>query len=582
MAFLDAKHGEDWAIWEFRAEGTGYPDAAVHGRIRHYPWPDHHPPPFRLVPLIMKSMKNWLGGGDLGGGPAEAPGKHERTGENNETKRVVVVHCKAGKGRSGTMASSYLIAERGWTPEDALARFTERRMRPNFGAGVSIPSQLRWVGYVDRWTKGGKQFVDREVEIVELHVWGLRHGVKVSVEGYVDDGRKIHVFHTFKADERFIVEGDAPGGAGIRDFVSDVAEGLLSPTIDDEIVEEPEQAATAGGDGESKAADSGISDGDSASSASRQSKKPKSSKTATILRSLSRRTPRHTAGPNSAASRGQTGQEPRVSSQPALPSALGSSAHADKRPSEASPPKSTSFAAQDEPGGQAVIFKPAQPIRIANGDVNVALERRNRAPASMGLTMVTAVAHVWFNTFFEGNGPEQGGTADDAGVFEIDWDRMDGIKGSSQKGTRAADRIAVVWRVPSATKEGDAGAGAPPKPGDATANAGKAGGQVLDVSSGEVVPQMEAADWRGGNEEDPDGQKHLGLRAADPESEAVSRASSVLSLEFETANGKTATDGVHRDSMAGVKTSGPEGDALEVVPDPSGGSKKGGSSTSGL
>ncbi|KAK6828447.1 hypothetical protein PG987_011788 [Apiospora arundinis] len=45
VEFLDKKHGKDWAIWEFRAEGTGYPDNLVYNRIRHYPWPDHHPRP---------------------------------------------------------------------------------------------------------------------------------------------------------------------------------------------------------------------------------------------------------------------------------------------------------------------------------------------------------------------------------------------------------------------------------------------------------------------------------------------------------------------------------------------------------
>jgi hypothetical protein len=32
-------------------------------------------------------------------------------------------------------------------------------------------------------------------------------------------------------------------------------------------------------------------------------------------------------------------------------------------------------------------------------------------------------------------------------VFEIEWDKMDGIKGSSRKGTRAFDKVAVVWKV---------------------------------------------------------------------------------------------------------------------------------------
>ena len=73
VKFLDDKHKNNWAIWEFRAEGTGYPDEEVYGRIWHYPWPDHHPPPFSLIPNMMASMRNWLI-------------------ENEE--RVVVVHCK--------------------------------------------------------------------------------------------------------------------------------------------------------------------------------------------------------------------------------------------------------------------------------------------------------------------------------------------------------------------------------------------------------------------------------------------------------------------------------------------------------
>ncbi|TVY75563.1 Phosphatase and tensin PTEN-like protein, partial [Lachnellula suecica] len=124
VKFLDYKHGADWAIWEFRAEGTGYPDEEVYGRVWHYPWPDHHPPPFRLVPMIMAGMRNWLHEG----------GEGETKGELRK-ERVVVVHCKAGKGRSGTMACSYLISECGWKPSEALARFTERRMRPGVWAG---------------------------------------------------------------------------------------------------------------------------------------------------------------------------------------------------------------------------------------------------------------------------------------------------------------------------------------------------------------------------------------------------------------------------------------------------------------
>ena len=451
--FLDYKHGKDWAIWEFRAEGTGYPDEEVYGRIYHYPWPDHHPPPFRLVPMIMAGMRNWLRDDPKDG---EEKGK-ERKG------RVVVVHCKAGKGRSGTMACSYLISECGWKASEALARFTERRMRPGFGQGVSIPSQLRWVGYVDRWTQSEKLYVERQIEIMEVHVWGLRDGVKVQVEGYVDEGKTIKLFHVFTKKERVVVDGTAPGGGGFTDLISD----MIGFQNDGKVPE---------------------------------------SKSLDALDSANGSKPR-----------------PPVISGSATPEATGT-----------------------ESGGGAVIFKPSTRVILPTSDINIDFERRNKA--SVGWTMVTAVAHVWFNTFFEGNGPEQNGKPDDNGVFEIEWDRMDGIKGSSKKGTRALDRLAVVWRTYD------------PEPGR-----GRKEDVIHEPGTDSPVPQMQAADWKGGNATSPSLGKDLGLRTESPVSANVSKASSVKS-----SKGKDAEDDA---SMEGVKISGPAGDEnldvdLDALPQP--------------
>lgn len=481
--------------------------------------------------MIIASMRNWLNGDDddmaVGNGSKQIDGHSDKQipRRDGNTNRVIVVHCKAGKGRSGTMTCSYLISQCGWTPESALARFTEKRMRPQFGAGVSIPSQLRTISYVDRWTKGGKKYVDRAIEILEVHVWGLRHGVKLSIEGFADEGKKIKVLHTFNKGERYVVQGDAPGGGGVMDFLGDA----LSPMGDDEEIYEDVDYNEIVDGTKTKDANTG-----NKQSPPLRSRSKKGSGTNLLLRNRS------------------------------VKKLVGDSKSKTINPSDfATPPSDTStptsgrstltlpntdvsrsaLANSTEPGGMAVIFKPSSPIRVPNSDICVSLERRNRTPAYMGLTMVTAVAHVWFNAFFEGNGPENDGKAEESGVFDIEWEKMDGIKGSLRKGTKAADRISVVWRTV----------------GSQTDSTPTLGVVITEPGKGSPVPQMQPADWKGGDEDELDKERKLGLRAAEPGSEAVSRASSVRSeAGASSATGdmrKTSDEkGSDDDSLKGVKS----------------------------
>ncbi|KAJ5569545.1 Phosphatase tensin type [Penicillium hispanicum] len=393
VKFLDSKHGSNWCIWEFRAEGTGYPDSEVYGRIHHFPWPDHHPPPFALIPNIMGGMRNWLHRlhDKDPGGPGE---------------RVVVVHCKAGKGRSGTIATGYLISHEGWKKEDALQRFTERRMRVGFGAGVSIPSQLRYVGYIDRWTNQlEKQYIERPVEILEVHIWGLRDGVKVAVEGYVEEGKKIKCIHLFHRDERSVIEaGDA---------------------------------CLANGQGST----------------------PKGKE------NVNQRSPNPSAT-----------WSPMTSSQSDLssdPSASDLTARSTFSPDSLS----------------AMIFRPKQPLIVPGSDVNIDFERRSKASYT-GFAMVTSVAHVWFNAYFEG------GNEHDSGVFETEWDAMDGIKGSAKKGIRAFERLKVVWRYPSPSSP-------TAQTQDTKADEALTSGRpISEPKPGEAVHESLPADWRGQQPQD--------------------------------------------------------------------------------
>ncbi|KAJ5215609.1 Phosphatase tensin type [Penicillium cinerascens] len=395
VQFLDSKHGSNWCIWEFRAEGTGYPDSEVYDRIHHFPWPDHHPPPFALIPNIMGSMRNWLQ-------------RLEQKEGDEPGKRVAVVHCKAGKGRSGTVATGYLISQEGWKKEEALQRFTERRMRVGFGNGVSIPSQMRYVGYIDRWTNEmGKEYVERPVEILEVHIWGLKDGVKVAVEGFANEGKKIKGIHLFHRSERTVVAEENP---------SSRKEGSSSK---EKLDKQPVQSSAT--------------------------------------------------------------WSPAQSEDSTTPAASTSDL---THPATISSTRNTL---------SAVIFRPSKPIIVPGSDVNIDFERRSKGSYT-GLAMVTSVAHVWFNAYFEG------GQDYDSGIFAIEWDGMDGIKGSARKGIRAFERLKVVWRYPSSPSDSQQN-----QKGDETT----AGKPISEPKPGEPIPESAPADWRGpedAKKEDRDAQ----------------------------------------------------------------------------
>lgn len=337
----------------------------------------------------MANMRNWLHRLDPETGD-------KGTSETNAQKRVAVVHCKAGKGRSGTIAASYLISQEGWKKEDALQRFTDRRMRVGFGNGVSIPSQLRYVGYVDRWTNQlEKRYVDRPVEILEIHIWGLRDGVKVGVDGYVDEGKKIKSFHLFHRKERTVV------GA---------SDNNITPAS----------------------------------------------------------TPISTPSQDHLSSKG-TSPAPPISTSATM-SPLASQSDSSSSMSEISRRAITKH------NLSAVIFRPNKRIMLPNSDVNIDLERRSKASYT-GFAMVTSVAHVWFNAFFEG------GAEHDSGVFETEWDAMDGVKGSARKGIRSFERLKVVWRYPAEH--------------DARMDSSMAGRRISEPKPGEPIHESVPADWRG-------------------------------------------------------------------------------------
>ncbi|KAN0065940.1 Telomerase protein component 1 [Thecaphora frezii] len=88
--FLDHRHEDMYRIYNFcPLTENSYDPEYFYNRVSRYPFPDHHVPPLSMIPLFVADMTEWL---------------------ESDPDNVAVIHCKAGKGRSGTMTCCYLIS----------------------------------------------------------------------------------------------------------------------------------------------------------------------------------------------------------------------------------------------------------------------------------------------------------------------------------------------------------------------------------------------------------------------------------------------------------------------------------------
>lgn len=120
-----------WHIWNFRGEGPGYDAAKLQNQLTYRPFPDHQPPTIELMYRITREISDFL-----------SLSKHN----------IALLHCKEGKGRSGTICCAYLMYEAKQKGillgvDEAISVFTKKRMRKHFGNGVSILCQIKYLNY---------------------------------------------------------------------------------------------------------------------------------------------------------------------------------------------------------------------------------------------------------------------------------------------------------------------------------------------------------------------------------------------------------------------------------------------------
>ncbi|XP_050701341.1 phosphatidylinositol 3,4,5-trisphosphate 3-phosphatase TPTE2-like isoform X1 [Eriocheir sinensis] len=133
--FMDTQHPGHYRLYNLCSE-RHYDVSLFHGRVERYMIDDHNVPPLADMLKFSASVRDWM---------------------DKDDKNVIAVHCKGGKGRTGTMICVFLIDLGIFKDaEHCLGFFGDRRTDKNVASkfqGVETPSQSRYVGYYESVVK---------------------------------------------------------------------------------------------------------------------------------------------------------------------------------------------------------------------------------------------------------------------------------------------------------------------------------------------------------------------------------------------------------------------------------------------
>ena len=200
--FLNTRHPLHYKVYNL-CEEKDYPKNSFY-KQDIFPFKDHEAPPLNLMKSFCEDAKKFL---------------------DEDNKNIVAIHCKAGKGRTGTMICCLLMYMNIFeTSKESLYYYGI--MRVENGKGVTIPSQIRYVNYFEQILKEKmphpikfKKKLITKVRMFTLPMFGKsitpyfkikNNGEKYKSEKKKSDFKKEDIFALidFNIEKGFLVQGD--------------------------------------------------------------------------------------------------------------------------------------------------------------------------------------------------------------------------------------------------------------------------------------------------------------------------------------------------------------------------------------
>ena len=155
----------------------GYDGQSFHGSVARYNIDDHNVPTLEQMLEFASDVRNFL--------------------DQDPEKNVIAVHCKGGKGRTGTMICTWLIANGQFADsKGVLDFFGDQRSDYTYSKkyqGVETPSQGRYVDYfnkvwnsMDRKIPPPRQLQLKQIKITSLIGIGPGDGSDLSCQIEID------------------------------------------------------------------------------------------------------------------------------------------------------------------------------------------------------------------------------------------------------------------------------------------------------------------------------------------------------------------------------------------------------------